>query len=94
MDCHILTTHVSAKIIPLVSMPVVLSTQQQHQEKLVLGYSSRSADIIDLGFFGENLHIDQVPRCCGSGDHTESHTIPSYILGHLVRVYLKKAFKL
>ena len=51
-------------------MPVVLSTQQQHQEKLVLGSSSRSADIIDLGFFGENLHIDQVPRCCGSGDHT------------------------
>ena len=33
-------------------MPVVLSTQQQHQEKLVLGSISRSADTIDLGFLG------------------------------------------
>ena len=52
MGCHILITHVSAKIIPLISMPVVLSTQQQHQEKLVLGSISRSADTIDLGFLG------------------------------------------
>lgn len=40
MDCHILAIHVSVKIIPLVSM------------KLVLDVSSRSADIIDLGFLG------------------------------------------
>ena len=40
MDCHILAIHVSVKIIPLVSM------------KLMLGVSSRSADIIDLGLLG------------------------------------------
>lgn len=43
MDCHILAVHVSVKIIPLLSM------------KLVLGVSSRSADIIDLGFWGGEL---------------------------------------